>query len=168
MRNFIFIIFAFIGISACTFKANFTGGGTVDPNIKTVSILPFANDAALVVSYHSQRFTEQMRDKFLSQSRLSFVNANGDIQISGAITDYNIRANSVGASGGGAQQNRMTIAVKVKYENKLSPSENWEQQFSSFVDFPASSSLSSIEKSLIEQVNEQIAQDVFNKSIGKW
>lgn len=167
MYKFYYFLLALCILQACSFKANFTGGKP-DPSLKTISIVPFANDAPLVVSYHSQRFTEQMRDRFLTQSRLAFVNANGDIQLSGAIVDYNIRANTVGGAGGGAQQNRMTISVKIKYENKVNPSESWEQQFSSFIDFPASTNLSSAERELIEQVNGQLTQDIFNKSIGKW
>lgn len=156
--------------TACTFNLNFTGGGKPDPNIKTLSILPFANDAGLVVAYHSQLFSEQLRDKFLSQSRLSLVNANGDISMSGSITDYRIEAAAVGGvnTSSGAQQNKMIVTIKVKYDNKVYPSDSWEQTFTSFINFPQSTNLTNEERNLIRQVNEQIAQDVFNKSIGKW
>lgn len=165
-----FIIFLFLIslLPACTFKMNFTGGN-VDENLKTLTVNQFNNESPLVVAYHAQIFTEQLKDRFQNQTRLSIVNVNGDVQLSGSIVNYTITPIAVaGTSQSGATQNRMTIGIKVKYENKLSPNENWEQTFSSYFDFPAGESLSAVERTYIEKVNEQITQDIFNKSLGKW
>ena len=144
-------------------------GGNVDTNLKTLTVMQFNNESPLVVAYHAQRFTEQIKDRFLTQSRLSLININGDVQLSGSIINYTILPIAVaGVSSSGATQNRMTIGVKVKYENRLNANENWEQTFSSYFDFPASDNLSSVEKDYIEKINDQITQDIFNKSLGKW
>lgn len=147
---------------------NFTGGN-VDTNLKTFTITQFNNESPLVVAYHAQRFTEQLKDRFLTQTRLSLVNVNGDVQLSGSVVNYAIAPIAVaGVSQSGATQNRMTVGVRVKYENKINPNENWEQTFSSYFDFPASESLSSVERDYIEKINEQLTQDIFSKSVGKW
>lgn len=172
--NKILIGFCTLGLllwaSACAFNLNFTGGGSVDPNIKTLSITPFSNESPLAVTYHGQLLTEQLRDRFLTQSRLTLVNNNGDVQLSGAITSYSISPVAIqGATSGAiAAQNRLAVTVKVKYENKITPSENWEQPFNRFIDFSANSNFSSIERELIQEINDQITQDIFSKSLGKW
>lgn len=152
-------------------KYNFTGGGEIDARIKTLSVVPFTNESPLVVAYHSQQFTEQLRNRFLQQSNLSLLANNGDIQLSGAIISYAI--SPVAVSGGttanaGAAQNRMEISVKVKYENRINPIENWEQTFRRFEDFNASTPIASVERELIEKINDQLTQDIFSKSLGKW
>lgn len=170
MKIYPFIVLLFL-TSCFSLKYNFTGGGEIDERIKTLSVVPFSNEASTVISYHSQQFTEQLRNRFLQQSNLSLLANNGDVQLSGAIMSYSIVP--VAVSGGstintGAAQNRMEVSIKVKYENRINPIENWEQTFRSFQDFNASTPISSVERELIEKINDQITQDIFSKSLGKW
>ncbi len=166
--KYIVFLWMVLLLPACTFKMNFTGGN-VDTNLKTLTVTQFNNESPLVVAYHAQRFTEQLKDRFQAQTRLTLVNVNGDVELSGSIVNYTISSIAVaGTAQSGATQNRMTIGVKVKYENKINPNENWEQTFSSYFDFPAGESLSAVERTYIEKVNDQITQDIFNKSLGKW
>lgn len=166
---FLIPILLILSLSACKFSANFTGG-TVDANIKTISIANFANEASLGSPTIAQQFTQQLRNRFQSQSRLTFKETGADVQLSGAIVGYSITPVAIqGGSSGGASQNRLEIRVKVKFENQVNPSESWEKEFKSFVD--AASSLviaGDNERTLVEQVNDQLTQDVFSASLGKW
>lgn len=108
-----------------------------------------------------------MQDRFLNQSRLQLVANNADIQIAGSVTRYQV--SPVAISGDTqAEQNRLTIAVRVSFENTIDPNESWENTFSKFVDFDASEDFTSIERDQINDVLEQITQDVFTKSVAKW
>ena len=171
MKIYPFIVVLLFLSSCFSLKYNFTGGAPPDPRIKTLSVIPFTNESPLVIAYHSQQFTEQLRNRFLQQSSLSLLANNGDVQLSGAILSYNI--NPVAVSSGttinsGAAQNRMEVSVKVKYENRVNPIDNWEQTFRSFQDFNAGTPISSVERELIEKINDQLTQDIFSKSLGKW
>jgi hypothetical protein len=135
-------------------------------NAKTISVAFFNNNASLVQPTLSQSFTEDLRNFFQTQSRLSLVPKSGDLQIQGSITDY--RVSPVGISNNAAASNRLTIVVKVSFSNKLDPEKDFEQSFSRFADFPASQNLSSVEQDLIKEINQQLAQDIFNKALINW
>lgn len=151
----------------CKVGFNFTGGGTPDPRLQTISVENFTNEAPNVVPYLAQEVTQQMQDRFLTQSRLELVSRNADIQIAGAVTRYQVSPVAI-SSETQAEQNRLTIAVRVSFENVIEPNESWENTFSKFVDFDADEDFSSIEREQIDEVLEQITQDVFTKSVAKW
>lgn len=151
----------FAGVS-CRISLNAGDAG----NAKTISVAFFNNNASLVQPTLSQSFTEDLRNFFQTQSRLSLVPKSGDLQIQGSITDY--RVSPVGISNNAAASNRLTIVVKVSFTNKLDPEKDFEQSFSRFADFPASQNLSTVEQDLIKEINQQLAQDIFNKALINW
>ncbi len=152
--------------SSCKFSIGFNPGPQ-DDNLKTLNIQAFGNDASLVVPYLAQEFTEELQDRFLSRSRLTLTDGEADVVISGAISNYTIRPVAI-AGGETAAQNRLTISVKVKYENNISPNDNWEQTFTNYSDFSSSLNFASEERGLIEEVIDLISQDIFNQALGKW
>ncbi|RMG29430.1 MAG: hypothetical protein D6730_03940 [Bacteroidetes bacterium] len=158
-------------LSSCKIQYNFTGG-SLNPDLETISIAQFINEAPLVVPTLAQDFTIALQDRFLSGSRLSLTSGAADINISGVIIDY--RVDPVAFTGvtsderAQAAQNRLKITVRVKYDNNVDPNESWEQTFSSFTDFDASLDFTAVEQEKIAEVLEQLTQDIFNKSLGKW
>ena len=152
----------------CGLQFNMTGtvGGAGD-GLETISIQNFTNEAPLIVATLAQTFTEKLQDQYISRSRLSLSSGAADIMVSGAITNYSITPMAI-ASGETAAQNRLTIAVRVNYENNVNEKDSWEQSFSAFADFNSNSDFSSIEQDLIEEVTDQLTQNIFNQSLGKW
>lgn len=156
----------FFLLSACSPTFNFTGGN-VDSRLETLAVDQFLNEAPIIVPALAQDFTQALQDRFLSQSRLSLTTDNADIFISGVITGY--RVDYVAIQGDDrAAQNRLTISARVKFENNVDENDSWEQTFNTFVDFNADDDFTSVEPTLIEEIIEQLTQDIFNKSIGKW
>ncbi|MEL6588704.1 MAG: LptE family protein [Bacteroidota bacterium] len=151
---------------SCSINFNFTGG-KVDTSLETLFVDIFSNEAEIVVPYLGQLTTEKIQDRFLTQSRLSITSGAADVALSGAITRYSIIPTAISGQDR-AEQNRMTIAVRVNFENNQDANESWEQTFSAYQDFDADLDLSSIERDQIEEILDQITQDIFSKSIGKW
>ena len=60
-------------------------GASISPEIKTISIATFPNQASLVQPSLSQVFTEKLKDKFVSQTNLTQINSSGDISFEGYI-----------------------------------------------------------------------------------
>ncbi len=149
-------------LGACRISLNAGDAG----NAKTISIAFFQNNSSLVQPTLSQAFTEDLRNFFQTQSRLTLVPQGGDLRIEGSITDY--RVNPVGVSTGGAQSNRLTITVMVQFTNTLDAEKDFETSFSRFADFPSSSNLTSVETELIREINQQLSQDIFNKALINW
>ena len=92
---------------------------------------------------------------------------NGDLQFEGTIIDYNVAPVSI-QSNDLAANNRLTITVNVKYTNKFDASKNFEQNFSRFADFKASTSISSQEDVLLTEINRQLTEDIFNRAFNNW
>jgi len=145
---------------------SFTGGSTGDA--KTLQIDFFPNQAPLVEPTLSQVFTNELQDLFTRQTNLSLIKSNGDLYFSGEITGYRINPMSATADQTAAQ-NRLTITVNVRFENKLEEDDDFEKQFSFYSDFDASSQLTgSILEAALSEITERITQDIFNASVAKW
>ncbi len=164
----IFRIFILLLISSCTLNYSFSGA-SIAPDTKTVSVNFFSNQAPLAQPILSQSLTEALRDIFITQTGLTLASKSGDLQLSGAITGYN--TSIIGVSGGSnsqATKNRLTITVNVKFVNTKDEKQNFETSFSRFADFDANQNFASVEGELIEQINQQLVQDIFNKSVANW
>ena len=145
---------------------SFTGGNTGDA--KTIQIDFFPNQAPLVEPALTQRFTNDLQDLFTRQTNLTLTNTNGDLHFSGEITGYRITPMS-GTSNQTAAQNRLTVSVNVRFENKLVEKDNFEKTFSFYSDFDANSQLTGgVLENALDEIIERITQDIFNASVAKW
>ena len=145
---------------------SFTGGNTGDA--KTIQIDFFPNQAPLVEPALTQRFTNDLQDLFTRQTNLTLTNTNGDLHFSGEITGYRITPMS-GTSNQTAAQNRLTVSVNVRFENKLVEKDNFEKTFSFYSDFDANSQLTGgVLENALDEIIERITQDIFNSSVAKW
>lgn len=142
-------------------------GASISPDIKTMSIAQFLNNAPIVEPTLAQTLSEKLRDRFLSQTPLSLVRDEGDVSFEGTITDYVVTTTGV-QSNETASQNRLTITIKVIFKNVKDSKQDWEQTFSRFQDFPASQTFAQVERNLINSITDQLAEDVFNKAFVNW
>ena len=67
-----------------------------------------------------------------------------------------------------AAQNRLTIAINLRFYDTKNPDEDLEQRFSFFFDFGASQTEISIRDTAIEVIYERITQDMLNATLAKW
>lgn len=143
-------------------------GTNIDPAIETISIANFYNESALGPPDLSQRFTEALKQFFQNNTKLRLVNANGDLQLDGAIVGYEVLPAAPTANNQAAL-NRLTIKVKVNFINTFNEKENFELVFQSPPgDFPQAQSLQAAESTLIPALFDQIVLDVFNKTVTNW
>jgi hypothetical protein len=56
----------------------------------------------------------------------------------------------------------------VKYVNTFEREKNFERSFSRFADYPADQNFTDAEPALIEEINAQLIQDIFDASLGAW
>lgn len=142
-------------------------GASISPDVKTISIDYFPNKSRMVNPTLSRVFTEALRDKFVNQSTLSLVNTDGDLTLEGEITDYNLEPVAV-TSDQRASMQRLRISVKVKFVNTKDEKQNFEQSFSRYADFDSRLQLSQVENALIETINEELTDDIFNRAVVNW
>ncbi|MFI5163959.1 MAG: LptE family protein [Bacteroidia bacterium] len=152
----------------CSCKMNYSfSGASVAPDIKTVSIQYFRNNASLAPPTISQSLTEALKDIFISQSHLAVVTRNADLIFEGEITGY-VTAPVAIQSNDQAALNRLTITVNVKFTNTKDEKQNFETGFSRYAEYPSTQSLSAVQANLIDQINQQLVQDIFNKAMINW
>lgn len=142
-------------------------GASISPDIKTISIASFPNQASLVQPSLSQVFTEKLKDKFVSQTNLTQINSSGDISFEGYISDYNSQPTAIQGNEQAAL-NRLTITVKVKFINTKDEKQNFESSFSRFADYDSKQNLSTVENQLISEICTQLVDDIFNKAMINW
>jgi len=167
MRLLISIAVALSTIASGCGVYSFTGGQY--SGAKTFSVDYFKPQTALATPLYAQRFTESFKDLLLAQSPLRLTERNGELTYSGTIVDY--RTAPIAVQSGAAETaslNRLTITVKVKYENSLEPELSFEKTFSKFADYDANQDLFTIEESLWSLINEQLTQEIYNASLGNW
>lgn len=142
-------------------------GASISPEAKTISILQFQNIAPLVQPTLSQSLTLALRDKFAAQTNLNLVKTNGDLNIEGDITDYTVTAVAVQANQQAAL-NRLSITIKVKFTNTKDEKQDFESSFSRYRDYNSQLNLSTVESGLIDEINKELVEDIFNKSVVNW
>lgn len=142
-------------------------GASIPPEAKTVSVQYFQNVASLAPPTLSQTFTEALRDKLSSQTRLALISKAGDLSFEGSITSYSATPIAI-QSTDQAALNRLTITVNVKYICSFDEKKNFEQSFSRFADYSSTQSLAAVEDQLIREINEQLVQDIFNRALNNW
>jgi len=165
MRNNLYILLALI-FSSCSMKYSFTGAA-ISPETKTVSVSYFRNIAPLINPRLSDQFTEALRDKLLSETRLRLTSGDGDLMYEGEITGYDQTYQGVQASEQAAQ-NKLSITIKVKYTNNKEPQKSFEKPFSASAVYSSSESLSSVEDQLVKQINNDILTQIFSATVADW
>ena len=143
-------------------------GTSIQPDVKTVTINYFEYKALKVNPSLSNDITTALQDKFLKLTRLEQVDIDGDLEIIGEVTGYDVRATAITANEQAAQ-NRLTVTVKVSFTNRNYPEDDFENKsFSAYADFDAMTSLDAVESTLCEDIIEQLCEDIFNSTVANW
>lgn len=143
-------------------------GTSIQPDVKTVTINYFEYKALRVNPSLSNDLTEALKDQFLRLTKLEQVDMDGDIEIIGEITGYDVKATAITADEVAAQ-NRLTVTVKISFVNRKYPEDDFDNKsFSAYADYDSMQSLDSVESSLCEEIIEKLVEDIFNATVANW
>ena len=162
------LLFAGMAIlSSCRVSYSFTGA-SISPEVKTIRIDNFPNNAQLVNPTLSQELTDALRDRFQSQTNLIIVNQGGDLVLEGEITGYNTQPIAI-QSDDKAAMNRLTISLKVTFINTNDESQSFEKQnFTRYDDYPSNLDFNSVQDSYVPLIIDYLVDDIFNKAVVNW
>lgn len=155
-------------LTSCTISYKFNGA-SIDYNvIKTISVSNFPIRAALVYPPLEEIFTNSLKDAYTRQTRLEMVDVNGDLQVEGEITGYNLTPQAVGTDAY-ATMTRLTITVKVTFINNKESQFNFENRsFSAYQDFSSDRMLTDVQDELIEVITDELVELIFNATVANW
>ncbi|MDR6942866.1 LptE family protein [Mucilaginibacter pocheonensis] len=148
---------------------------SIPPGLKTIDVQFFENNAPLVVNNLSQTFTEALKNRIRTQSRLSITRNESDATMSGSIVGYSIAPVSIEAVANNvapiADANRLTITVRVKFVFDAAKTEadkkiSFEQTFTNYEDFRGD--IAAQEQNLIQRIVSKLTEDIFNKAFSNW
>ncbi len=140
---------------------------TIDPAAETISVGYIENRAERINPALSNLLTEGLKDKYTKLTRLSVISEEGDYAVEGEITGYSIAPIAVTADEV-ASKNRLTVTVKIRFENTLNPKENFEKNFSGFEDYDSTVSFDAAEGTLVDTILEKIIEEIFNATLANW
>lgn len=157
-------------LKSCTVSYTLSGA-SISPLAETVSVAYFPNNAPMVAPMLSSTFTEELKDKFSRQTKLTFTEEQGDLSFEGEIINYYSAPSSIASTGdgdAGAVMNRLTIEVNVRFVNKIEPQYNFERRFRQYSDYESHIMLQEAEQTLIPEIVEMLIDDIFNAAVSNW
>lgn len=159
---------SFLGLFlSCRISYKFNGSSIDYTVVKTISIEEFPNRAPLVYASLSSDFTEKLKEEFSSKTALRFVEHDGDLQISGDITGYNVISSGVNSMGE-AVDSRLQMSVSVRFVNKVNSTESFEKTFSSYQTFSNQYTIDQVQGELNGLLIEDIVSQIFNATVANW
>ncbi len=166
MRKLAALLSAALAVSSCGIYS--FSGTSIQPDVNTITVNYFEYKALKVNPSLSNDLTEAVKTRFRQMTRLEQVDVDGDLEISGEVTGYNVAASAI-AAGDVASQNRLTITVKVSFINRKYPEDGFENKdFSGYSDYDTVLSLDSVESGLVAEIVDKIVEDIFNATVAQW
>lgn len=155
-------------IAVCTSCGFYSFTGADTGNAESFQVNFFQNNAPIVEPGIALQFRNDLQDLIVNQTNLNLTGSNGDLIYEGEITQYYI-APMTATSNERAAQNRLTIAVNVRFFNTLEPDKDFEKKFSFYFDYDANSQLvGAVRDEAVNEIFLRLTQDVFNESLTDW
>lgn len=168
MKQLTYILFAILLLcNSCTISYKFNGASIDYSKTKTISVSDFTNNAALVYPPLATNLTDGIKDLYQRQTRLELVRRSGNLELEGEITGYALTPMSVSADSYAAET-KLTITVKVRFTNNVSPEESFEKTYSAYQTFDASKMLNDVQDELCNTMITEIAEQIYNDTVAKW
>ncbi len=143
-------------------------GSSLDPSIKTIEIKSFPNYSAYQSPNLSVDFTTALQNRFNQRTKLVATNVDPDITVEGEITNFTTNPVSIQSGSDQATQNRLTITVAVRYDNKKQPEKSFQRTFSDYEDYSSSELLINVQDELAQKINQRIIDQIFIAIVADW
>lgn len=149
-------------------------GSSLSPETKTIQIKNFPNNTAYNPDL-SQNFTVDLQNRFLQRTTLKGTDSNPHILIEGEITGYDLTPTTISSSTTTntgtilqAAENKLTIVVKVHYENSIETEKSFDRTYSDEATFSSDLGINDIEAAEVKVVTDRIINKIFNDVVADW
>ncbi len=166
MKRLILLLAATAVLGACSVSYSFSGT-SIQPDVNSITINYLEYRALRVNPSLSNDLTEAIRNQFRRMTRLEQVDRDGDMEISGEITGYDVTAAAVTADEVAAR-NKLTVNVKISFSDKKHPEEDFDKSFSAYAEYDSTNTLDAVESSLCAEIIEKLVEDIFNACVAQW
>ncbi|MBL7962376.1 MAG: LptE family protein [Flavobacteriales bacterium] len=146
-------------------NVSFTGADV--GNARTFSVDYLEPRAPQATPTAAQTVTETVRDLILAQSPLKLVADGADVRYEGQITGFDVQPVAIQANETAAL-NRLTITLSIRYTDTLEKGKDSEFTITRFADYDSGQDLVTVEETLVKEIGRQLAQDIFDRTLGRW
>ncbi|MDR2764029.1 MAG: LPS assembly lipoprotein LptE [Tannerella sp.] len=161
------VVLLLAALVSCSISYKFNGASIDYTLVKSISISDFPNMAPLVYPPLAQRFTDELKDKYIRQTRLQVLRENGTLDLEGEITTYELTPQAV-KEDAYASMTRLTITVRVRYANRANPEEDFEQNFSAYREFSNTNTIDQVQDDLCAEIVKELVDLIYNATVASW
>lgn len=155
-------------LAGCTISYKFNGT-IIDYNkVKSISVQDFPNRAPMVYAPLATKFNEGVRDIYTRQTRLNMVRQNGDLELEGEITGYDLSPQAISSENTMASETRLTIRINVRYTNNTDHEEDFERSYTAYRNFDSNRLLTEVQDQLIDEMVQEICENIYNDTVANW
>ena len=165
MRKLLLLLAAVCCLNACGIYS--FSGTSIQPDVNSITINYIEYRALRVNPAFSNEFTEAIRNQFRRMTRLEQVDVDGDMEISGEVTGYEVTPAAITADEVAAR-NKLTVTVKIQFSDKKHPEEDFDKSFSAYAEYDSTNTLDAVESALCSEIIEKLVEDIFNASVAQW
>ncbi len=151
----------------CSVSYKFTSTSIDYTRIKTIEIADFPLRSAYVWAPMHSMFNNELADAYATQTKLTQVKRQGDLQLSGEIVEYN-QFNKGVSSDGYSNQTQLKMTVNVRFVNNKKHADDFERRFTASADYDASQQLNSVQEELVTQMIKDIVDQIMNATVANW
>ena len=153
-----------VALEGCSYSFR---GGTVPPHLSTIAI-PVLND---VSGYGDpslrERFTQELTEVFITDASLELADRNtADSILEGTIVEVRDAPNVL-QGGEQVAQRRITVRVRMIFNDLKLRKEVWQKDFSSFGDYPSGGGLTQRQEGIDEAIRK-LTEDILNETVAGW
>ena len=153
-------------LHSCKVSYSFSGIN-IQTDVHSITVNYFENRDPMSPSL-ANNLTNELIDKYRKLTKLDILPEDGDLEVSGTITGYNVTYGAVTADETPAL-NRLTITIEIKYVNKLHSEDDIERQsLSKYADFDSNMNIDSVRSQLEEEIIELLVEEIFNATVAQW
>lgn len=162
------LLMGLVGLTGCKFISYSFNETSIAADVSSITINYFDNKAQKVNPSLSNTLTEAVNDKFRKLTRLNIIPMDGDLEIVGEITGYDVKPTAITAEEIAAM-NRLTVSVRIAFINRKHPEEDFENKtISAYADFSSERSLDEVESTLVDEIVEKLVEEIFNSTVAQW
>ncbi len=166
-----FLPLLFLLIQLSVFSGCYTLKGiSIDPRVNTFSIKTFENVASNAPPTVAIDFSERLKDKMRSETRLQLKSSETDVEFSGKVIDFRV-VPVAPKPGELVESNQLVVVIQVSAENMRDEKIEWpkEKSFSHFAEFSNTADLLTVQDRLLQDViYPQLLEDIFNYFFNNW
>lgn len=159
--------FLFVVLSGCAGCPYSFTGASVPPHLKTIAV-PIAEDQS---GYGDPTlrdlFSRQVTDRFINDNTLQITDRpSADALLEGVILSVN-DAPVVVQAGEQVARRRITVTVRMRFQDLKLRKQVWEKEFSNWGDYSSGGGLTQRNEGIAEAVRK-LTEDILNETVAGW